>query len=169
RFVFELVDDVVRLRLLAQAEGEGGQWHWNGQEWECDDPRVDMTGRPSLLDDPRLERATQWLRQLDWFAAEPGTWVGDANDNFPARLAAAWPERPQEAEYLGNPAFHRLFIAPRPLRPRMVVQGSGIDWFSVSAQWEAEGIKLTPADLQRLATATGRFVKLPDAGWMQLD
>jgi superfamily II DNA or RNA helicase len=169
RFVFELVDDVVRLRLLAQAEGEGGQWHWNGQEWECDDPRVDMTGRPSLLDDPRLERATQWLRQLDWFAAEPGTWVGDANDNFPARLAAAWPERPQEAEYLGNPAFHRLFIAPRPLRPRLVVQGSGIDWFSVSAQWEAEGIKLTPADLQRLATATGRFVKLPDAGWMQLD
>ena len=44
-----------------------------------------------------------------------------------------------------------------------------IDWFSVSAEWEAEGMKLTKADLQRLASATGRFVKLPDSGWVELD
>jgi len=50
-----------------------------------------------------------------------------------------------------------------------MVQGSGIDWFSVSAEWEAEGLKLTPADLQRLQSATGRFIKLPDAGWLELD
>jgi hypothetical protein len=36
------------------------------------------------------------------------------------------------------------------LRPRLLVKGSGIDWFSVSAEWEAEGLKLTAADLQRL-------------------
>jgi len=50
-----------------------------------------------------------------------------------------------------------------------VVRGSGIDWFTVSAEWEQEGLKLTPADLQRLQNATGRFVKLPDAGWLELD
>jgi len=70
---------------------------------------------------------------------------------------------------LGNPAFHRLFLAPRQLRPRLIVKGSGIDWLAVSAEWEAEGLKLTTADLQRLQTATGRFVKLPDAGWLELD
>jgi len=169
RFVFELIDNAVRLRLLAQSDTDGGAWHWSGQEWVCDDPKIDLAGRPALLDDPRLELAVHWLRRLDWFAAEPGVWVGDANDNFPTQLADAWPDRPPQAEYLGNPAFHRLFLSPRPLRPRIVIQGSGIDWFSVSAQWEAEGIKLTPADLERLATATGRFVKLPDAGWLQLD
>jgi SNF2 family DNA or RNA helicase len=95
--------------------------------------------------------------------------VGDANDNFLAQLAAAWPDRPAEAEYLGNPAFHRLFLTPQALRPRLMVQGSGIDWFAVSAAWEAEGLKLTPADLQRLQSATGKFIKLPDAGWLQLD
>ena len=42
-------------------------------------------------------------------------------------------------------------------------------WFSVSAEWEQEGLKLTRADLQRLASATGRFVKLPDSGWVELD
>ena len=67
------------------------------------------------------------------------------------------------------PAFHRLFLAPRQLRPRVVVKGSGIDWLAVSAEWEQEGMKLTAADLQRLQTATGRFIKLPDSGWVELD
>jgi hypothetical protein len=30
-------------------------------------------------------------------------------------------------------------------------------------------MKLSAADLQRLATATSRYVKLPDAGWVELD
>ena len=169
QFTFELVEDSVRLRLLARSEGEDRPWHWSGSEWVCDEPRVDTDGKPRILDDPRLEKAIQWLRRLDWFTPEPGLWVGDANDNFLGALAAVWPDRPEESEYLGNPAFHRLFLASRPLRPRLVVKGSGIDWFSISAEWEAEGIKLTAADLLRLQTATGRFVKLPDAGWLELD
>ena len=168
RFLFELAEDVVRLRLAARSEDES-LWHWTGQEWELDEPRLDLSGKPRILDDPRLEKAIQWLCRLDWFTPEPGLWVGDASDNFLAQLAAAWPDRPAQAEYLGNPAFHRLFLSPQPLRPRLMVQGSGIDWFSVSAAWEAEGLKLTPADLLCLQSATGRFIKLPDAGWLQLD
>ncbi|HEY6167106.1 MAG TPA: DEAD/DEAH box helicase, partial [Verrucomicrobiae bacterium] len=34
---------------------------------------------------------------------------------------------------------------------------------------EAEGMKLSKADLERLASATGRFVKLPNSGWVELD
>ncbi|MGH7967192.1 MAG: DEAD/DEAH box helicase, partial [Limisphaerales bacterium] len=55
------------------------------------------------------------------------------------------------------------------MRPRLIVRGSGIDWLAVSAEWEHESQKLTVADLQRLQSATGRFVKLPDAGWVELD
>ena len=169
RFTFELVDDTVRLRLLARCEEQQRPWHWNGAEWQCDAPRLETDGKPRILDDLRLDKAIQWLRRLDWFTPEPGLWVGDANDNFLGAFAEAWPDRPQEADYLGNLAFHRLFLASRPLRPRLAIKGSGIDWFSVSADWEAEGVKLTAADLQRLQTATGRFVKLPDAGWLELD
>ena len=193
RFTFELAEDVVRLRLLAVSESDQSVWHWNSSEWRAEQPpsaaspgsviveesnvrrsQTAATGampvvRPTILDDPRLDKAVEWLRRLDWFTPEPGLWHGDANENFLSSLAAAWPDRPAEAEYLGNAAFHRLFLAPRRLRPRLVVQGSGIDWFSVSAEWEAEGLKLTPADLQRLQTASGRFIKLPDAGWLELD
>ena len=79
--------------------------------------------------------------------------IGDANDVFLGTLALAWPDRPKDAEYLGNPAFHRLFLSPRRLKPKLIVKGSGIDWLAVSAEWEAEGLKLSKADLERLARA----------------
>jgi superfamily II DNA or RNA helicase len=169
QFVFELDEDTVRLRLLARSEKDDSIWQWNGHEWQLKDERLKPPAKPEILDDPRLEAATKWLRRLDWFTPEPGHWIGDANENFLSTLAGAWPARPEDAEYLGNMAFHRLFLAPSQLKPHIIVKGSGIDWFSVSAEWEMEGLKLSPADLERLQSATGRFVKLPDAGWMELD
>jgi superfamily II DNA or RNA helicase len=169
QFVFELLEDTVRLRLLARSQRDQSLWLWNGHEWQLNEARKRPSEKPEILDDPRLEPATQWLRQLDWFTPEPGLWVGEGTEAFLGALAAAWAVRPSQAEYLGNPAFHRLFLAPRQLRPRLIVKGSGIDWLSVSAEWEQEGLKLTEADLQRLQTATGRFVKLPDSGWVELD
>ncbi len=169
QFVFELAEDTVRLRLLARSERNQAVWHWTGQEWQPDQPDAEKSDRPEILEDARLDAAVQWLRRLDWFTPEPGLWIGDANENFLNSLAAAWPDKPAQAEYLGNPSFHRLFLSPRQMRPQLMVKGSGIDWFTVSAEWEQEGLKLTTADLDRLKAATTRFVKLPDAGWVELD
>jgi superfamily II DNA or RNA helicase len=169
QFVFELLEDTVRLRLLAKSQRDQSVWFWNGHEWTANETRKRPADKPEILDDPRLEPAIQWLRKLDWFTSEPGLWVGDANENFLGSLAGVWAERPKEADFLGNPAFHRLFLQPRQLKPRLVVKGSGIDWLAVSAEWEAEGLKLSKTDLERLASATGRFVKLPNSGWVELD
>ena len=169
QFVFELLDDTVRLRLLAKSERDQSAWLWNGHEWVLRDRVIRPGEKPEILDDPRLDPAVQWLHQLDWFMPEPGLWIGDANENFLGALAGAWAAKPKDAEFLGNGAFHRLFLTPRTLKPHLVVKGSGIDWLSVSAEWEAEGMKLSKADLERLAAATGRFVKLPNSGWVELD
>jgi superfamily II DNA or RNA helicase len=187
QFVFELQDDTVQLRLLAKSLRDKSTWIWNGQEWKRSDSGTGVspvrsernlethgqdaraTTKPEILDDPRLDPAIHWLRKLDWFMQEPGLWIGDANENFLGALAEAWSSRPSEAEFLGNAAFHRLFLTPRALKPRLVVKSSGIDWLAVSAEWEAEGMKLSKADLDRLAAATSRFVKLPNAGWVELD
>ncbi|MCU0786403.1 MAG: SNF2-related protein, partial [Verrucomicrobia bacterium] len=169
QFVFELLDDTVRLRLLAKSTKDDSIWVWNGQVWSIDHPAKRPTDKPEMLDDPRLEPAVAWLKRLDWFTPEPGLWIGDANENFLGALAEVWAERPDSAEFLGNPGFHRLFLQPRQLKPKIIVKGSGIDWLSVSAEWEQEGMKLSAADLQRLASATGRFVKLPNAGWVELN
>ena len=169
QFIFELSDEVVRLRLLATSERDNSVWQWNGHEWIYAGQNARRTEKPDLLDDERLDNAIGWLRKLDWFTPEPGLWVGDANENFLGTLSLVWGSKPPGADFLGNPAFQRLFLQPRKLKPKLLVKGSGIDWLSVSAEWEQEGMKLSPAALQRLATATSRYVKLPDAGWVELD
>ncbi|MEI6076627.1 MAG: DEAD/DEAH box helicase [Verrucomicrobiota bacterium] len=169
QFVFELLDDAVQLRLLAKSLRDKSTWFWNGQEWSPHSRTIKPGEKPEILDDARLDPTIQWLRKLDWFMQEPGLWIGEANEIFLGALAAAWATRPAEADFLGNAAFHRLFLTPRALKPRLVVKGSGIDWLAVSAEWEAEGMKLSKADLERLAAATSRFVKLPNSGWVELD
>lgn len=169
QFVFELADEVVRVRLLAISERDGSEWQWNGHEWQRVVQRRGGDARPELLEDPRLTPAIQWLQRADWFTPEPGLWVLDANEHALSQLAFAWQDRPADAEFLGNPAFQRLFLNRRVVRPKLVLKGSGIDWLSVSAEWEAEGMKLSPLDLQRLAAANTRFVKLPDGGWVEID
>lgn len=175
QFVFELVDDTVRLRLLAKSEKDKSTWQWSGHEWIKEEgtgrskKKKAKNAKPEILDDTRVEAAVAWLRKLDWFTPEPGLWVGDANENFLGVLATVWHNRPQEADYLGNGLFQRLFLNPKRLKPNVVVKGSGINWLSVSAEWEEEGMRLTKKDLDRLATANSRFVKLPNAGWVELD
>ncbi|HSH92591.1 MAG TPA: DEAD/DEAH box helicase, partial [Roseimicrobium sp.] len=169
QFIFELSDETVRLRLLARSERDQSVWQWSGHEWSRNGGSKSKADKPEVLDDPRLDPAIGWLRRLDWFTPEPGLWVGDATEPFLNLLANAWSERPAGVEFLGNPAFQRLFLSPRRLRPKVILHGSGIDWLSVSAAWEQEGMKLSPADLERLQSATGRFVKLPDSGWVELD
>jgi hypothetical protein len=87
RFTFELVEDVVNLRLAARSEEDGSLWHWDGQEWESEEPRVELSGKPRILDDARLEKAVQWLSGLDWFTPEPRLWVAT-----PAIIS--WPNWP---------------------------------------------------------------------------
>ena len=168
QFVFELASDTVRLKLLAKSESDKSLWEWNGHEWIRQKSANQKANKPEVVDDDRLELAVDWLQRLDWFTPEPGLWVGDANPLFLESLHAAWPDKP-EAEYLGDEGFKRLFLQPKRLKPKLIVRGSGIDWLSVSAEWEEEGMKLTERDLQQLAGASGNFVNLPDAGWVQLD
>jgi len=172
RFVFELADAAVRLRLRAVSDRDQSLWEWTGGEWRLlPDSDREPNRKPQIMgEDPRLDEAIDWLHSLDWFSPEPGLWLADATEQFLAELGAAWRRRPRSAEYFANRAFRRCFAAP--LRPRLILQareGSGIDWFSVSAEWECEGWTLTRTDLERLAAATERFVRLPNAGWVELD
>ncbi len=83
-------------------------------------------------------------------------------------FAEAWERRPRDVLYLGNTRMQHLLAEERAIRPRVTVVASGVDWFTVSAEWQAEGRALTEADLVKLRTARTRFVKLA-SGWVRRD
>jgi SNF2 family DNA or RNA helicase len=83
-------------------------------------------------------------------------------------LGEAWEQRPPGVAYFGTDRVRRLLGAGRAVVPRLRVGNSGVDWLSISAEWDAEGRRLSEADLARLREATTRFVKL-DSGWVRKD
>lgn len=77
-------------------------------------------------------------------------------------LAEAWTERPRSVRIVGTERVRRLLGGARRVRPRLRVRKSGIDWFAVSAELEAEGYDLTPEQIEMLRRSNARFIKLGD-------
>jgi hypothetical protein len=75
-------------------------------------------------------------------------------------------DRPGGVAFFGTPSIRRLFTSRDTIRARVRVSASGVDWLTVSADWEAEGRQLTDEELAELRSSTSRFVKLP-SGWVR--
>jgi superfamily II DNA or RNA helicase len=82
------------------------------------------------------------------------------------RFAEAWERRPEALRVFATLPARRLLDPGLRVVPRLSVAGSGIDFFEVSAAWEAEGLSLSEQELARLRAATTRFVRL-GSGWVR--
>lgn len=100
-------------------------------------------------------------------ARERGRWLYCSRRRM-EHFADVWERRPADVEWYGSERARRLLAAGQRVAPRVRIEASGVDWFKVSAAWEAEGRELSDADLAKLRAATTRFVKL-DTGWVRRD
>ncbi len=100
-------------------------------------------------------------------AREHGWWLYCSRRRMET-FAEAWETRPPNVEWYGSERARRLLAGVQRIAPRIRIEATGVDWFTVSAAWEAEGRQLSDADLAKLRAATTRFVKL-DAGWVRRD
>lgn len=82
-------------------------------------------------------------------------------------LVVGWAARPR-AQYFGNQRLRRLLSGESVIRPKVKVEASGSDWFSVSADWHAEGMALSAEDLAQLRSTRKSFVRLP-SGWVRAE
>jgi len=80
-------------------------------------------------------------------------------------LADAWDARPQGIRWYADAGAGGLFHT-RHAAPRIRVASSGMDWFTVSAEWQAEGLSLRDEDLALLRASRAPFVKL-SSGWIR--
>ncbi len=131
-----------------------------------------------LPDPASVSPAITWLegvpmrpREMEPDApAEEGddAWWMPASQRRMNDLAEAWQDRPPEIRFVGTSRVRRLLGGTRRVRPRMRVRKTGIDWFSVSAELEAEGQSLTEEQIQQLRRSSARFVKL-GSEWVSRD
>ncbi len=129
-----------------------------------------------------MEPLLEWMKSLDlrpgtmgrpggrvptWGDAHIGWWQKFSRSTV-VRFSEAWENRPGGVAYFGTARMRRLLGNGVRVWPKLQVEKSGVDWFSVSAEWAAEGLKLTDEDLAALRNATARFVKI-SSGWVQRD
>ena len=133
--------------------------------------------------DPQMVAATlEWLgatqvvpgvkkgsggREPTWPDRAVGWWL-QASRRRMEEFADAWERVPPGVATFGTERIRRLLSGELRVTPLLHIESSGVDWFSVSADWEAEGLQLTDADLAKLRAATTRFVKL-SSGWTRRD
>ncbi len=131
-------------------------------------------------DPVRVAPVVEWLQSLELLPAstvlrgqgrsldEAAGWVIRLGPRTVPWLAEAWQRRPAGVRWLGNRDMHALLGPGRSLVPRISARRHGVDLLAVSAEWEAEGLALTDADLARLRASTAPWVKL-GAGWVRRD
>lgn len=137
------------------------------------------------IEAPAAEQTDPIISWLNETGAEPGT-KGRPGGNAPTAhdlhvgwwlkisprrmqiFGEIWDNRPRGVSYLGNDRMRRMLSPAHRVFPKVKVSPSGVDFFAVSAAWEAEGMNLSDADIARLRSASTRFVRL-ESGWVQRD
>jgi superfamily II DNA or RNA helicase len=122
-----------------------------------------------------VEPALAWLERLPLngagrnggppdAAAATGWWMRASRRNMEI-LGTVWEQRPPEVAFFGSQQARRLLGGGSSSTPQLRIASSGVDWLAISAEWDAEGRRLTAADLAKLRAATTRFVRL-ESGWV---
>jgi superfamily II DNA or RNA helicase len=117
--------------------------------------------------------ALTWLRGFESERGElcgrpdnSGWWVILQATRIPA-LLVHWKERATDWQYFANKRFQHLISGKRRRFPKLKIQSTGIDWFSVQAAWEDETLAMTEADWTRLHQTDDPYVKLSNGIWME--
>ena len=117
--------------------------------------------------------AIAWLRG---FELERGELCGRPDNSGwwtilqPARiplLLQHWGDRAALWQYFANRRFQQLVSGKRRRFPKLKIQSTGIDWFSVQAEWEDETVSMTESDWARLQQSDDPYVKLANGHWIE--
>ncbi len=96
---------------------------------------------------------------------EPGWWQTLHGKRLP-ELVKLWHDRSPQWTYYGNKRFQQFINGKRHTFPKIRIQSSGVDWFTVRTEWEEESLRLTASDWQKLQQSDDPYIKLGNGTWM---
>jgi superfamily II DNA or RNA helicase len=164
-------DDSIHMSPPEMVVHEGTQAH--AGESHSSPGRKDVEIWDDVPADEDTATAMAWLRG---FESERGELCGRPDNSGwwvilqPARipiLLQHWKERSAHWQYFANRRFQQLISGRRRRFPKLKIQSTGIDWFSVHAEWEDETVAMTEADWARLHQSDDPYVKLANGTWIE--
>jgi superfamily II DNA or RNA helicase len=154
--------EMVVREKTAIAEGSTGAYPANDVEiWDDVPADVDTLAALAWLRGFELERG-----ELCGRPDNSGWWLILQPTRIPAILQH-WKDRSPDWQYFANRRFQNLINGKRRRFPKLKIQSTGIDWFSVQAAWEDETLAMTEADWDRLHQSDDPYVKLSNGTWME--
>lgn len=141
------------------APGSGGDW------FELPDPE-DVAPIVEWVETlPQGDLGTRRRRGPRVPLGAPSGWWLRLTPHVLESLADAWEARPHGVRWYADEGASGLFMRRRAI-PKIRLAASGIDWFTVSAEWQAEGLSLRDEDLSLLRASRAPFVRL-SSGWVR--
>ncbi len=89
--------------------------------------------------------------------------------NFPEMFYAWSGQLPESVTFTTDTQLSSILADPLIARVRLeATRASTIDWFDLRVVFDIEGIDLKPADIRKLISANGGFVRLADGTWRRV-
>ncbi|HUB66467.1 MAG TPA: DEAD/DEAH box helicase [Candidatus Methylacidiphilales bacterium] len=117
--------------------------------------------------------AVAWLKGFEGERGElcghpdnSGWWLMLQPTRMPA-LLQHWKDRSASWQYFVNRRFQQLISGKRRRFPKLKIRSTGIDWFSVQAEWEDGTMTMTEEDWGRLQQTDDPYVKLSNGAWLE--
>lgn len=103
------------------------------------------------------------------FDNEMGAFRMRMTRSFPETFYAWAQSLPKEVQFLPDEQLGSILADPLIARVRIeATQTASIDWFDLRVVFDIEGIDLKPAEIRRLISANGGFVRLADGTWRRV-
>ncbi|MFN0126823.1 MAG: SNF2-related protein [Verrucomicrobiales bacterium] len=174
-------------QVSAEAVFDGrrpGQF-WNLRDWDGGtgprSPRpAEAAGDAPILHPDRTFQyaAAGWLSKNAAETASRGTddrlWLsrrlqGAALREFPETFLDWLAQRPEGLNVELDPALASLRDGRVSGTMKLDIEEAGIDWFDLRVSLDLSDVELTPAEIDTLLKAQGRWVRLPEKGWRRLE
>jgi hypothetical protein len=142
----------------------------SGNAWktETDQPRFDgsiVRYDRSQLPDP--QQLIEGLRAT--YDAADSTFRVRMTRNFPEFFFGWKQTLPEDIPFAADEQLQCILADPLIARVRLeATQTNNIDWFDLRVVFDIEGLDLKPADIRKLLSSNGGFVKLADGTWRRV-
>lgn len=141
-----------------------------GSTWQVESSQPHQDGTIAFYERKALDEAPALLEGLRAnFEPETNSFRLRMTRNFPDTFFGWASQLPETIQFTPDEHLGTILADPLIARVRLeATQTATIDWFDLRVVFDIEGVDLKPAEIRKLISANGGFVRLADGTWRRV-